>query len=263
MNYIFRTLQTSKTFIWNNLTSLKDAVKIFSPTNKNVSNIINKHPFLEPYPAIIPLKTPCIINTKQERGRVIPVRNIHSDNRKVRVPKTPDLIYFPHLTRWLKTKLKFKYLKRVWDPTFSEGAFIYGSTQAVCRITEIINSNKVSELDDLLTSPAKMKLVEDMTNKMTMTQREIIKISPRDVKILVPMSVDLVNNGKTKQCKILMRILALKWFPQNTGYLRLVLVALQSEFLKDYTHGINQDWNISGFDVMECTVLTETPARNH
>ncbi|KAL3288294.1 hypothetical protein HHI36_002742 [Cryptolaemus montrouzieri] len=189
-------------------------------------------------------------------------RKLHLNHRRTQIPKTPDLIYFPHVMRWLKTKLRFKYLKRTWDPTFSEGAFIYGSTHAVCRITEIINNNRMEELEGLLTAKAKIKLVEDISTKLTRTQREIIRISPRDIKILVPMSVNLKNDGLEKHCKISMRVLALKWHPQRTGFHRLVLVALQSEFMKDYLNGIDQDWNISGFDVMECTVLTEVPSNN-
>lgn len=259
MNNISKAIQQSRTLIWNgfynSLRILQYATTYQRPLQ--LTSIINKaqtkHLIASPTNHIQSSLKPKKISD------VLITRNIHS-NRRQQFPRTPDLIYFPDVLRWMKTKIKFKYLRRVWDPTFSEGAFIYGSTQAVCRITEIINSNRVVEFEGLLTSPARIKLIEDMTKKMTRTQREIIRIYPRDIKILVPMSVELKKNGLEKECKIVMRVLALKWFPQRSGYLRLVLVALQSEFSKDYTHGINQDWNISGFDVMECTVLTETPS---
>lgn len=53
----------------------------------------------------------------------------HHQVSRRRLPKTPDLIYVPQIMKWLKNKLKFKLLKKSWDPDFTEGAFIYGSTR--------------------------------------------------------------------------------------------------------------------------------------
>lgn len=170
-------------------------------------------------------------------------------------PKTPELVYVPHLLRWLKTKLKFKYLQRKWDPDFSEGAFIYGTTTAICRITEIISKNRLEELDDLLTTSAKEKLVDD-AKRLTQLQRRIIRIKPEDIKILVPLSVNLIADGLEKKCAVDLRILALKWY-EITGSLRLVLVALQSEFFREYSQRAPSEWTISKFDILECVMLSE------
>ncbi|KAJ8946696.1 hypothetical protein NQ318_006953 [Aromia moschata] len=167
------------------------------------------------------------------------------------MPKTPELIYIPHLTRWLKTKFQLRKLQKTWDPEFSEGVFIYGTTKAVCRITEIIHQNKPGELEGLLTTSAKIKLTDDMTNKLTKTQKKIIKIKPEDIKILVPTTVHLTTDGDKKNCRVGMRILALKWIQQSNGALRLVLIY--------YTDGQQSDWTISAFDVLECAILTQAP----
>ncbi|KAJ8970375.1 hypothetical protein NQ314_001287 [Rhamnusium bicolor] len=176
------------------------------------------------------------------------------------MPKTPELIYIPHVVRWLKTKFQLKFLQKAWDPDFTEGAFIYGTSKAVCRITEIIHDNKPEQLQGLLTTSAKIKLTDDMTTKLTKTQRKIIRIKPEDIKILVPMTVCLNTDGAQKNCRVGMRVLALKWIQQSNGASRLVLVALQTEFLKDYTTGTNSDWTVSAFDILECAILTQTPS---
>lgn len=177
-----------------------------------------------------------------------------------KTPKTPELIYVPHILRWLKTKIKFKYLQKTWDPEFSEGAFIYGSTHAICKITEIIHHNKVDELHGLVTMPVRLKLADDIA-RLSRMQRRIIKLRPHDIKILVPLSVTLRSDGIEKKCSINLRILALKWF-ELPGALRLVLVALQTEFFRDYTPGAVPEWTISTFDILECAMLSETPQRN-
>lgn len=163
----------------------------------------------------------------------------------------------PQILRWLKTKLKFKYLQKKWDPNFSEGAFIYGTTTAVCRITEIISRNKPEQLQNLLTEPAKEKLIEDV-KRLTPLQRKIIRTKPEDIKILVPLSVNLISDGVDKKCSVDLRILALKWF-KITGSLRLVLVALQSEFFREYSKSSPSEWTISKFDILECVMLSEAP----
>lgn len=175
-----------------------------------------------------------------------------------KTPKTPELIYVPHILRWLKTKLKFKYLQKTWDPEFSEGAFIYGSTTAICRITELISENKYDELKDLVTTSVYAKLLDDI-RRLTPLQRKIIKLKPEDIKILVPQSVAMKTNGIERRCSVNLRVLALKWH-ETTGMLRLVLVALQSEFDRDYTEGADPEWTITNFDILECAMLNESPA---
>lgn len=181
--------------------------------------------------------------------------NIH----EWRPPRTPELIYVPHVMRWLKTKIKFKYLKKTWDPEFSEGAFIYGSTHAICRITEIINENKFHELKNLITPSIKVKMY-DQIRKLSPNQRKMIKLKPSDIKLLVPLSVTLRSNGVEKICCVNLRLLALKWF-EIPRALRLVLVALETEFSRDYTKGATPEWTISGFDIIECTMLDEIKSR--
>lgn len=192
------------------------------------------------------------------KNSITSVRQIQTSNVN-RSPKTPDLIYVPHVLRWLKTKFRLKYLQRAWDPEFSEGAFIYGTTRAVCRITEIIHEDKPEKLDGLLTDSAKIKLEDDIASRLTKMQKQIIKLRPDDIKILVPIAVNLKTEGFTKLCDVSLRSLALKWY-EDRGNLKLVLVALQTEFMRDYTHGTNSEWIISVFDILECAMLSESPA---
>ncbi|CAH1107607.1 unnamed protein product [Psylliodes chrysocephalus] len=177
-----------------------------------------------------------------------------------KTPKTPDLIYIPHVFRWLKTKFQLKYLQKTWDPEFTEGAFIYGTSKAVCRITEIIHNNQPEELEDLMTLSARQKLKEVMKTRLTKTQKAIIKLKPEDIKILVPITVSFKSNkASQRDCTIAMRVLALKWIKAKTGPMRLVLVAVQTEFQREYKAKENSDWTISSFDILECVVLSTSP----
>ncbi|RZB49886.1 hypothetical protein BDFB_009748 [Asbolus verrucosus] len=176
------------------------------------------------------------------------------------MPKTPELIYMPHLIRWIKSKLRFKYLKKIWDPEFSEGAFIYGSTQAVCRITEIINSGNIEELEGLMTVSAKIKLQDDINYRLSQAQKKLIVLKPKDIKILVPINVTFDKEGPGKICRVGLRVLALKWHEMTKENYKLVLVALQTEFSRDYGEDAAPDWIISGFSILECAMLTEATA---
>ena len=184
-------------------------------------------------------------------------RYIQTCGRNDQMPKTPDLIYMPHVIRWIKSKLRFKYLKKIWDPEFSEGAFIYGSTRAVCRITEIISNGNTEELEGLMTDSAKIKLQDDINYRLTPTQRKLIVLRPEDIKILVPISVSFNKEGVGKTCKVNLRVLALKWHEVGNENYKLVLVALQTEFLRDYAKTAPREWNISGFSILECAMLSE------
>ncbi|CAH0550315.1 unnamed protein product [Brassicogethes aeneus] len=178
-------------------------------------------------------------------------------NKNVGIPATtPELIYVPRVFRWMANKVRFKYLQKMWDQEFSEGAFIFGSTMAVCRITEIVQSNEYMELDGLLTSSAKLKLIADLHTRFTQQQKSIMGLKPQDIKILVPVSVKLLRHGGEKKCRVNLRILALKWYKQLNGVVNLVLVALQTEFQKDYKEPCS-DWTISNFDILDCTMLKE------
>lgn len=210
-------------------------IKLLWNLNKNVVNI--------PVHTILPSTAePLLLQSKRNASTW-------------KAPKTPELIYVPHILKWLKTKLKFKYLQKTWDPDFSEGAFIYGSTTAICRITELIHENKLNELKDLIASSVYLKLLDDI-NRLTPVQKKIIRLKPQDIKILIPQAVVMKTNGIEKRCSINLRTLALKWHG-TTGTLRLVLVALQSEFERDYTEGADAEWTITNYDILECAMLNE------
>lgn len=187
-------------------------------------------------------------------------RYLQSCGTNYQMPKTPDLIYVPHVFRWLKSKLRFKYLKRIWDPEFSEGAFIYGSTKAVCRITEIISSGKLQDLEGLMTVSARLRLQDDITYRLNKIQRKLIMLKPDDIKILIPITVNLTSEGAGRMCRVNLRILGLKWHEVTSENYKLVLVALQSEFSRDYSEAAPPEWIISQFSILECAMLSEATA---
>lgn len=111
-----------------------------------------------------------------------------------------------------------------------------------------------------MTVSAKIKLKEDIQYRITKQQKEIVQIKPEDVKILVPLSVVLEQTGQKKSCKIKLRTLALKWQEVSLGNYKLVLIALQTEFLRDYSNSAKPEWTISEFHILECVLLAEAVA---
>lgn len=172
----------------------------------------------------------------------------------IRNPKLPELLYFPHVFRWLKAKYQLKYLQKVWDPEFSEGGFIYGSTHAICRVTEAISANKPQEFKDLVSQDVAKKLTNDMKRVLTENQRKAIKLTPDDIKLLVPMRVHFDNDMYKKMCRILLKTLAMKWVDVGSS-LKLALVVIEAEFLRDYSFGTNSEWCINTFNILQCSIL--------
>lgn len=171
--------------------------------------------------------------------------------------KTPDLVYFPQILRWIRTKIGFRILRSSWDPEFSEGAFIYGSTQAICRITEVISQNDADDtLKKLVTPTLRRRLLLEMTVHLSDLQRQIIYLKPDDIKLLIPLEVKLRNIHERKICLIALRALAVKWHAIQKAN-RLAIIALQSEFIRDYTDVYNSEWTVCAFDILECGLAGE------
>lgn len=188
-------------------------------------------------------------------------RQYHDSDKKR--PRTPDLVYFPQILRWIRTKIGFRMLRKSWDPEFSEGAFIYGSTQAICRITDIISQNDADDtLKKLVTPTLRRRLLLEMTVHLTDLQRQIIALKPTDIKLLIPLEVKLRNIHERKICLIALRALAVKWHRiQKVN--RLAIIALQTEFIRDYTENYNSEWTVSAFDILECGLAGEAQSMQH
>lgn len=197
--------------------------------------------------------------TKNWQGSPQKISLLHTQirTRYSNRPKTPDLIYFPKISRWLANKVRLMLLKRFWDPDFSEGAFIYGTTRAICKITDIIHNDNPEALQDLVTMSIQINLIDEMSSRLTSLQKHIIKLEPPDIKMLILNNVKMKRDGLQRTCCIGMRVLALKWHTQTSGILNLALITLQTEFTRDYSVGVAPNWTISGFDILDCTLLAE------
>ncbi|XP_049817376.1 uncharacterized protein LOC126264277 [Aethina tumida] len=224
-----------------------------------VVKTVNRPPLFKPLKTahlIVPAPTCSGINSN---GKKHPKRKIHTNRTppgQECTPKTPDLVFVPRLFNWIANKLKLKYLQKMWDKDFTEGAFIYGTSKAVCRITEIIHCNNPKELDGLVTDNAKLKMYTIIHTKLTPKQRDIIQLKTSDIKVLIPLSVKLISSNGEKKCNIKLRVLALKWYKQVNGIMSLVLVGVESEFLRDYNDEY-PNWLISDFHVLDCTMINE------
>lgn len=180
----------------------------------------------------------------------------HSNN-----PKLPELLYFPHIFRWLNAKYRLKYLQKMWDPDFSEGGFIYGSTHAICKITDIISRNKPDELKNIVDLRVERKLAHEMRVILSEQQKKAMRLTPEDIKLLVPLKVIFDTNKNQKRCSILLKTLAMKWC-QIGSSLKLVLIVLETEFKRDYSKGLNSEWIVSLFNILQCSLINDSPTRS-
>lgn len=171
--------------------------------------------------------------------------------------KTPELIYIPQILRWIRTKIGFVILRKTWDPDFSEGAFIYGSTQAICKISQILSKNDPeNELKKLVTPRLQRRLLLDISVHLSKLQKQLLRLEPADIKLLIPLEVKLKTIQDRKICLIMLRSLAVKWQKiQNAN--RLAIIALQTEFIRDYTDNRNSEWTVNVYDILECGLAGE------
>lgn len=195
--------------------------------------------------------TQAILRTNLKQNlTVFPKRLLQ--NGKSKNLKTPELIYVPQIMRWIRTKIGFRLLKRTWDPDFSEGAFIYGSTQAICRISRIVaDDDPEDELKKLVTPRLKRRLLLDIRIHLSDLQKQLLSLSPSDIKLLIPLEVRMRTVQERKICLIALRALAVKWQEIQKAN-RLAIVALQTEFVRDYTDANNSEWTVSVYDILEC-----------
>ncbi|KAK9736408.1 hypothetical protein QE152_g12507 [Popillia japonica] len=149
----------------------------------------------------------------------------------------------------------------MWDPDFSEGAFIYGSTHAICKITDIISRNKPNELKNLVEVRAEKKLTHEMRVILTDQQKKAIRLTPDDIKLLVPLKVLFNTDKNQKRCTILLKTLAMKWCEIGSS-LKLVLIVLETEFKRDYSKGTSSEWIISLFNVLQCSLINDSSTRS-
>lgn len=201
-----------------------------------------------------------VLKSKLETNGAVMCINRYSHNHPNNL-KLPELLYFPHIFRWLNAKYRLKYLQRMWDPDFTEGAFIYGTTHAICKITDIISRNKPEELKNLVEVRVERKLVHEMRVILSEQQKKAIRLTPDDIKLLVPLKVIFDTKDNQKRCNILLKILAMKWCQIGSSF-KLVLIVLETEFKRDYSRGLNSEWIISLFNILQCSFLNDTRGRS-
>ncbi|XP_028179157.1 m-AAA protease-interacting protein 1, mitochondrial-like isoform X2 [Ostrinia furnacalis] len=178
-------------------------------------------------------------------------KNENPDNRKRRVPR---LILIQNPFTWLMIKIDFSVLRNVWDPSFEEKEFKFGTKQAISRITQVISDGQFAELNGLLTKAARMSLLRELERNWSDRQRTLLALSRDDIQISSPRKVYFIRIADKRFCDIDMAFLALKWAPINSID-ALIFTEIFARFHREYTPHCIPEWTIAYFKITRFEIL--------
>ncbi|KAL0840435.1 hypothetical protein ABMA28_015689 [Loxostege sticticalis] len=178
-------------------------------------------------------------------------RNEKPDDRKRRVPR---LILIQNPFTWLMIKIDFSVLRNVWDPSFEEREFKFGTKQAISRITKVISDGQFAELNGLLTKAARLSLLRELERNWSDRQRTLLALSRDDIQISSPRRVYFIRIADKRFCDIDMAFLALKWAPINSID-ALIFTEIFARFHREYTPHCIPEWTIAYFKITRFEVL--------
>ncbi|XP_013178096.1 PREDICTED: uncharacterized protein C2orf47 homolog, mitochondrial-like [Papilio xuthus] len=173
------------------------------------------------------------------------------NKRKKRVPK---LILLQNPFRWLMTKIDFSVLRSVWDPSFTEKEFKFGTKQAISRVTQVISDGKYEQLNGLLTKPARLSLLRELERNWNNRHRALLALKHEDIQISSPRKVYFIRIADKKFCDVDMSFLALKWTPINAVD-SLIFTEIFARFHREYTPHCIPEWTIAYFKITRFEVL--------
>ncbi|XP_013186095.2 m-AAA protease-interacting protein 1, mitochondrial [Amyelois transitella] len=175
------------------------------------------------------------------------------DPNKKRVPK---LILVQNPFTWIMIKIDFCVLRHVWDPSFQENEFKFGTKQAISRVTDVISKGQYGELNGLLTKAARLSLLRELERNWSDRQRSLLALSRNDIQISSPRKVYFIRIADKKYCDVDMAFLALKWVPINTID-ALIFTEIFARFHREYTPHCIPEWTIAYFKVTRFEVLRQ------
>ncbi|XP_022816081.1 m-AAA protease-interacting protein 1, mitochondrial-like [Spodoptera litura] len=178
----------------------------------------------------------------------------NEDPKKNRKRRVPRLILLQNPFTWLMIKIDFSVLRNIWDPTFHEREFKFGTKQAISRVTQVISTGQLKELNGLLTKPARLSLVRELDRNWGEKQRSLLALKNDDIQISSPRKVYFIRIGDKKFCDVDMAFLALKWAPINSIE-ALIFTEIFARFHREYTPHCIPEWTIAYFKVTRFEVL--------
>ncbi|CAH0627200.1 unnamed protein product [Chrysodeixis includens] len=178
-------------------------------------------------------------------------RKDDNQKKKRRVPK---LILIQNPLTWLMIKIDFSVLRNIWDPSFEEKEFKFGTKQAISRITHVISAGQFAELNGLLTKAARLSLMRELDRNWGEKQRSLLALNHDDIQISSPRKVYFIRIADKKFCDVDMAFLALKWAPINSIE-ALIFTEIFARFHREYTPHSIPEWTIAYFKVTRFEVL--------
>ncbi|KAM3962884.1 m-AAA protease-interacting protein 1, mitochondrial [Aphomia sociella] len=175
------------------------------------------------------------------------------DNKK-RKKRVPKLVLVQNPFTWLMIKIDFSVLRNIWDPTFMEKEFKFGTKQAISRVTQVISQGNYSELNGLLTKASRLSLLRELERNWNERQRSLLELQTDDIQISSPRKVYFIRIADKKYCDVDMAFLALKWTPINSID-ALIFTEIFARFHREYTPHCIPEWTIAYFKVTRFEIL--------
>lgn len=177
-----------------------------------------------------------------------------TNNPKSKKKRVPKLILLQNPITWLMIKIDFSVLRNVWDSSFEEKEFKYGTKQAISRVTHIISEGQYADLNGLLTKAARLSLQRELDRNWNEKQRSLLVLNHEDIQISSPRKVYFIRIANKKFCDVDMAFLALKWVPVN-NIDALIFTEIFARFHREYTPHCIPEWTIAYFKVTRFEVL--------
>ncbi|KAL1138361.1 hypothetical protein AAG570_008425 [Ranatra chinensis] len=229
------------------------------------NNLINAN--LETLPLVFnrqcPVSSQNLCN-KNERLHLLSAhkRNIHVSGSNLsrkdasNERELPKLLYVQNPLVWFSNKLDFRFLRKNWDPHFSEAEFSRGARKAVSVITELVSLNMFDGLKSLLTKNALLSLRRDIELVWDDGMRRNIALKPEHVQLVITRKLYFRNKASHKSCDIDLVFIGLRWM--DNIYMEnppLLFVDIFGRFHRNYTEGIKPEWTVSAFRVRRFNLL--------
>ncbi|XP_044743595.1 uncharacterized protein LOC123305825 isoform X2 [Chrysoperla carnea] len=169
-------------------------------------------------------------------------------------PQTlPRLIYMPNVFRWMKHKFEFWILAH-WDPDFNEGAFRYGTRQAVSTITNVLQTRKYEQLSDLMTRNARTMLIYEFETRWPSTYKDIVALKPEEIQLIIPRKLAFNRSLGRRICEVDLVFIGLKWSEYRSRR-AMVFMETFARFKRDFDNRLVPEWTISLFKIHRFQII--------
>ncbi|CAO1372131.1 unnamed protein product [Diamesa serratosioi] len=128
--------------------------------------------------------------------------------------KKPKCLYIQGPIQWAKCKVKFQYLKFVWDWNFSEKNFKEGTKQEAFKMINLIRTADIDSLSKVTTKNGFKQLSRDVELSKNDPRMSLLYLRAEDISHVVPTDVHLFSKMGHRHCFIDVFFIAMRYLDE-------------------------------------------------